>query len=46
MIAAVHGTGRHRWDLSDEDAKIALLVIVGILRLFTTLNNDLVLVPV
>ncbi|KAF1845062.1 uncharacterized protein K460DRAFT_282288 [Cucurbitaria berberidis CBS 394.84] len=25
MVSAVHGTGRHRWDLSDEDARIALM---------------------
>ncbi|KAI4908371.1 hypothetical protein J4E90_008996 [Alternaria incomplexa] len=25
IIAAMHGTGRHRWELSDSDAKTALL---------------------
>lgn len=25
-VAAVHGTGRHRWNLRDEDARIALMV--------------------
>ncbi|PSN73453.1 hypothetical protein BS50DRAFT_187296 [Corynespora cassiicola Philippines] len=25
MVAAVHGTGQHRWELSDYDAEIALL---------------------
>ncbi|CAA9956623.1 hypothetical protein PTMSG1_00231 [Pyrenophora teres f. maculata] len=25
IVAAVHGTGRHRWDLSDSDARTALL---------------------
>ena len=26
IIAAIHGTGRHRWDLSDHDRKTALMV--------------------
>ena len=26
MVATVHGTGRHRWELADHDAQIALLV--------------------
>ncbi|KAF7577803.1 hypothetical protein PtrM4_020430 [Pyrenophora tritici-repentis] len=26
IVAAIHGTGRHRWHLSDSDAKTALLV--------------------
>ncbi|CAO2655567.1 Nn.00g043700.m01.CDS01 [Neocucurbitaria sp. VM-36] len=25
VVAAVHGTGRHRWDLSDKNARIALM---------------------
>ncbi|XPS69423.1 hypothetical protein M3J07_001684 [Ascochyta lentis] len=25
IVAALHGTGRHRWDLEDSDARIALL---------------------
>jgi hypothetical protein len=25
-VAAVYGTGRHRWELADSDARIALLV--------------------
>lgn len=25
-VAAVYGTGRHRWELEDSDARIALLV--------------------
>jgi hypothetical protein len=26
ITAAVYGTGRHRWDLTDEDARTSLLV--------------------
>jgi hypothetical protein len=26
VVAAVYGTGRHRWELEDSDARIALLV--------------------
>ncbi|KAF2853217.1 hypothetical protein T440DRAFT_390525 [Plenodomus tracheiphilus IPT5] len=25
IVAAVHGTGRHRWDITDDDARTALL---------------------
>lgn len=27
-VAAVYGTGRHRWELEDSDARIALLVSI------------------
>jgi hypothetical protein len=38
IVAAVHGTGRHRWDLSAHDAKVALLVFETIFKLMTPID--------